>query len=121
MPISPLPPLQYLVAFEAVVRHSSFTRAAAELHLSQSAVSRQISHLEEFLGRQLFLREPRRALQLTVAGRRYASSVQSSLEACSDATFDVMKRYGDLDLTVACSSGFATLWLAPRIGSFYAS
>ncbi|MGK2832857.1 LysR substrate-binding domain-containing protein [Ralstonia pseudosolanacearum] len=120
MRISPLPPLQCLIAFESAARHSSFTRAAAELNLTQSAVSRQIGQLEDFLGRQLFLREPR-ALQLTVAGQRYADRVRSQLEACSDATFDVMKRYGDLDLAVACSSGVATLWLAPRIGHFYAS
>lgn len=107
MRISPLPPLQCLIAFESAARHSSFTRAAAELNLTQSAVSRQIGQLEDFLGRQLFVREPR-ALQLTVAGQRYADRVRSQLEACSDATFDVMKRYGDLDLAVACSSGVAT-------------
>lgn len=121
MRISPLPPLQYLIAFEAVVRHCSFTRAATELNLTQSAVSRQIGQLEAFLGRPLFAREPRRALQLTVAGKRYADRVRVLLEMCSDATHDVMKRYGDLDLAVACSSGVATLWLAPRIGSFHAS
>ncbi|MBB6591727.1 LysR family transcriptional regulator [Ralstonia solanacearum] len=121
MRISPLPPLHFLIAFEAVVRHSSFTRAAVELHLTQSAVSRQIGQLEAFLGRSLFEREPRRALQLTVAGKRYADRVRRLLEQCSDATHDVMKRYGDLDLAVACSSGVATLWLAPRIGSFHAS
>lgn len=109
---------QYLIAFEAVVRHASFTRAAAELNLTQSAVSRQIGQLEAFLGRPLFVRDPRRALQLTVAGKRYADRVRFLLETCSDATYEVMRRYGDLDLSVACSSGVATLWLAPRIGSF---
>ncbi|MGA4127548.1 LysR substrate-binding domain-containing protein [Ralstonia nicotianae] len=121
MRISPLPPLQYLIAFEAVVRHASFTRAAAELNLTQSAVSRQIGQLEAFLGRPLFVRDPRRALQLTVAGKRYADRVRFLLETCSDATYEVMRRYGDLDLSVACSSGVATLWLAPRIGSFHTS
>lgn len=121
MRISPLPPLPNLIAFEAVVRHTSFTRAAAELNLTQSAVSRQIGQLEAFLGRPLFVRDPRRPLQLTTAGKRYADRVRFLLEACSDATHDVMRRYGDLDLSVACSSGIGTLWLAPRIGSFCAS
>lgn len=121
MRISPLPPLHYLIAFEAVVRHASFTRAAAELHLTQSAVSRQIGQLEAYLGRPLIVRDPRRALQLTIAGKRYADRVRYLLEKCSDATHEVMKRYGDLDLVVACSSGVATLWLAPRIGTFHAS
>ena len=58
MRISPLPPLPSLIAFEAAMRHGSFTRAAAELHLTQSAISRQIAQLERFLGKKLFLREP---------------------------------------------------------------
>ncbi|WP_408288625.1 LysR family transcriptional regulator [Paraburkholderia sediminicola] len=57
MALSPLPPLACLQAFEASARYLSFTRAGQELHLSTSAVSRQISQLEEFLGRRLFVRE----------------------------------------------------------------
>ncbi|AIO68220.1 LysR substrate-binding domain-containing protein [Burkholderia oklahomensis] len=117
MRISPLPPLQCLIAFEASVRHASFTRAASELNLTQSAISRQIGQLEEFLGRALFLREPR-ALRLTVAGERYAERIRALLEECSEATFEIMKRYGDLDLAVACSAGVGTLWLTPRLSSF---
>lgn len=117
MRISPLPPLQCLIAFEASVRHASFTRAAGELHLTQSAISRQIGQLEEFLGRALFLREPR-ALRLTVAGERYAGRIRALLEECSEATFEIMKRYGDLDLAIACSAGVGALWLTPRLGAF---
>ncbi|GLU31575.1 LysR substrate-binding domain-containing protein [Trinickia caryophylli] len=120
MRISPLPPLQCLIAFEASVRHASFTRAAVELNLTQSAISRQIGQLEEFLGRTLFLREPR-ALRLTVAGERYASRVRTLLEECSEATFEIMKRYGDFDLSVACSSGIGILWLTPRLCAFRAA
>jgi DNA-binding transcriptional LysR family regulator len=120
MRITPLPPLPCLVAFEAAVRHASFTRAAAELHLTQSAISRQIQQLEEFLGRSLFVRE-HRSLRLTMAGEQYASQVHRLLTQCAEATLDVMKHYGDLELTIACSSGVAVLWLTPRLPKFRAA
>ncbi|WP_447745553.1 LysR substrate-binding domain-containing protein [Pseudomonas nicosulfuronedens] len=119
MRITPLPPLQCLVAFEASLRHASFTRAAEELHLSQSAISRQVQQLEGYLGRPLFIRE-HRSLRLTPVGERYASEVRRLLAQCAEATFDVMKHQGDLDLTVACSSGVASLWLLPRLPHFRA-
>jgi DNA-binding transcriptional LysR family regulator len=119
MRISPLPPLPCLVAFESTMRHGSFTRAATELHLTQSAISRQVAQLERFLGKKLFVREPR-ALRLTVAGQQYAEQVQRLLVACAEATEDVMKRKGHVELSVACSSGVAVLWLAPRLAAFRA-
>jgi len=82
------------------VRHASFTKAANELHLTQSAISRQIQQLEEFLGRSLFVRE-HRSLRLTIAGERYAVDVQRLLANCAESTLEVMKRYGDLELTVS--------------------
>jgi len=119
MRISPLPPLPSLIAFEAAVRHNSFTRAATELHLTQSAISRQIAQLERFLGKKLFIREPR-SLRLTVAGQRYAEEVQRLLVGCAEVTADIMKRKGHSELTVACSSGVAVLWLTPRLARFRA-
>ncbi|MGO4302398.1 MULTISPECIES: LysR substrate-binding domain-containing protein [unclassified Cupriavidus] len=119
MRISPLPPLPCLVAFESAMRHGSFTRAASELHLTQSAISRQVAQLERFLGKKLFIREPR-ALRLTVSGQEYAEQVQRLLVGCAEATEDVMKRKGQVELTVACSSGVAVLWLAPRLATFRA-
>lgn len=119
MRISPLPPLPCLVAFEAAMRLGSFTRAAAELHLTQSAISRQVAQLEQYLGKKLFVREPR-ALRLTVSGQRYAEVVQRLLVGCAEATEDVMKRKGHTELTIACSSGVAVLWLTPRLGGFRA-
>lgn len=117
MAISPLPPLHCLVAFDAAVRHGSFTKAAVELHLTQSAVSRQIAQLETFLGRTLFMRE-HRTLRLTVAGQHYASQIQRLLGECAEATAELMKHHGDLDLTVACSSGVAVLWMTPQLMRF---
>ncbi|MGQ7244291.1 LysR substrate-binding domain-containing protein [Salinicola sp. V024] len=117
MRISPLPPLNALIAFEAAVRHMSFTRAAVELNLSQSAVSRQIVHLEQFLGRKLFIREQRQ-LALTRAGETYALQVRSILDDCVNATAEVMKSTGESELTVACTAGVAQFWMAPRLGRF---
>jgi len=118
MRIQPLPPLQCLVAFEASVRHASFTRAAVELNLTQSAISRQVQQLEAFLRRPLFFREYR-SLRLTPAGERYALEVHRLLGYCAEATFEVMKRHGDQELTVACSSGVASLWLTQRLPLFH--
>jgi DNA-binding transcriptional LysR family regulator len=117
MRIPNLPPLQCLLAFEAAIRNGSITRTAAELNLTPSAVSRQIAQLEQFLGRTLFIRE-KRLLRLTLTGHQYGAQVHALLTECSRATTDIMKTRGRLDLTIACASGTATFWLAPRIGDF---
>jgi DNA-binding transcriptional LysR family regulator len=117
MRITPLPPLQCLVAFEAAARHASFTRAASELHVTQGAVSKQISQLEEFLGRSLFVREYR-CLRLTAAGEKYAIHIRALLAGCAGATSEVMKHQGHQKLTIACSSGVAVLWLTSRLPQF---
>lgn len=117
MRIEPLPPLQNLIAFETAVRHGSFTRAAVELNLTQSAVSRQVAGLEEFLGRALFRREHKR-IHLTVAGQHYAEQVHRLLAALADSTADVMAHSGEQELVLACSSGVAALWLGPLLGRF---
>jgi len=114
-----LPPLQCLIAFESVSRHSSITRAAIELEITASAVSRQIVQLEQFLGRSLFIREHRR-LKLTVTGRQYGEHVQELLKECSQVTTELMKARGRMDLTIGCASGVAVFWLAPRIADFMA-
>lgn len=115
--ISPLPPLHSLVAFESAMRLGSFTKAAAELNITQSAVSRQISQLEAFLGRSLFTRE-KGTVKATMAGEQYARQVTGLLNGVSDATSDVMKYSGESEITIACSSGVALLWLTPRLNSF---
>ncbi len=117
MRLEPLPPLQTLIAFEAAVRHGSFTRAASELHLTQSAISRQVAQLEEFLGRALFRREHKR-IHLTVAGQVYAEQVHRMLTQCAEATAELMTHSGEQELTLACSSGVAALWLGPLAGQY---
>ncbi|KZY29817.1 hypothetical protein A3731_25920 [Roseovarius sp. HI0049] len=73
------PPLSWLRAFEAAARHLSFTLAAQELNLTQSAVSQHVRSLEDYLGRELFIRRTR-ALQLTEAGANYLPTVREAFE-----------------------------------------
>jgi DNA-binding transcriptional LysR family regulator len=117
MRINPLPPLHSLIAFESAIRLGSFTRAGAELCLTQSAVSRQISQLEDFLGKRLFVRE-KGTVTATPSGEQYGRQVASLLAGVSEATADTMKYKGEEELTIACSTGIALLWLTPRISAF---
>ena len=80
-----LPPIADLLAFEAAARHASISRAAQELHLTQSAVSRQIRQLEQQLGMALFHRV-RQRIVLTDAGRVYAADVRAALQQLSAST-----------------------------------
>ena len=79
-----LPPLSSLRAFEAVARHASFTRAARELHVTQSAVSHQIRGLEDYWGIALFKRS-RRSVVLTESGSALAPVVRDGLSRISEA------------------------------------
>ena len=80
-----LPPLNALRVFEAAARHLSFTRAAAELHVTQAAVSHQIKLLEDDLGVPLF-RRMHRALLLTDEGQQLLPSVRAAFDELSTAT-----------------------------------
>jgi LysR family glycine cleavage system transcriptional activator len=112
--------LDLLHAFESAARHLSFTRAGAELFLSQSAVSRQIQQLEESVGAPLFERR-HRALALTEAGRIMRRAVEDSLERLRDAAARVRSTSGAQPLTVTCTPGFASFWLIPRLPAFTAA
>ncbi|WP_323120013.1 LysR substrate-binding domain-containing protein [Burkholderia alba] len=109
--------MQSLVVFDSAARHLSFTRAAKELNITQSAVSRQVSRLEQFLGRALFTRK-RQRLALTPAGEKYANDIRGILGSCASATHDLMKQKGTQNITIACGAGTSTLWLAPRLPEF---
>jgi DNA-binding transcriptional LysR family regulator len=111
-----IPPLSSLQAFEAVARRKSFSLAAAELHLTPSAVSHQIAKLEDLFGQRLFERSTR-GIDLTATGQTYLQRVASALGAINDATDNL--RHGVKDtLYVHSSPSFASLWLMPRIGKF---
>ena len=112
-----LPSLNGLRAFESVARHQSFTRAAEELNVTQTAVSHQIKTLEERLGLKLFDRRSR-ALRLTEAAKNYLPSVRSAFDELHDATERLIRRDGDATLTVSTLTSFAAKWLVPRLGGF---
>ncbi len=112
-----LPALDLLKAFEAAARHLSFTRAGAELCLSQSAVSRQIRQLETQLGLPLFVRRTR-ALLLTEAGRRYFRDVSQALHQLREAGANLRAARGDRVVTVTTAMTFASLWLVPQLADF---
>jgi LysR family transcriptional regulator, glycine cleavage system transcriptional activator len=116
-PNRPLPPLDLLRGFEAAARHLSFTRAAAELFLTQSAVSRQIQALEEFLGVPLFERR-HKALALTEAGQSYYRTVAASLDQVREATRRLREARLRNVLTVTTTISFASIWLVPRLAHF---
>lgn len=112
-----LPPLELLPAFEASARHLSFTKAGEELFLTQSAVSRQIQALEEFIGVPLFERR-HKALALTDAGQAYFRTVGPVLDQLREATRRLRDiRTGNL-LTVTTTVSFASTWLVPRLARF---
>jgi DNA-binding transcriptional LysR family regulator len=109
--------LDLLHTFEAAARHLSFTRAGAELFLSQSAVSRQVQQLEDSVGAPLFERR-HRALALTEAGRVLHRAVEDSLERLRDAAARVRSSAVRPHVTVTCTPGFASFWLIPRLAGF---
>ncbi len=114
------PPLTALRAFEAAARTLSFTKAAGELGLTQSAVSHAIRQIEERFAAPLFRRNSRR-LELTDAGKRYAPYVSEALAKlrAGDIAVTNPDRRARV-LTVSVSPSFAAKWLAPRIGDFAA-
>ncbi len=112
-----LPPLDLLRGFEAAARHLSFTRAASELFLTQSAVSRQIQALEAFVGVDLFERR-HKALALTDAGQAYYRTVAQALDVLRDATRKLKESRKGHVLTVTTTVSFAALWLVPRLARF---
>ena len=112
-----LPPLNALRAFEAAARHGSFSAAAQELRVTDSAVSQQVRTLERYLGTRLFKRLPR-GLLLTELGSTYLPVLTAGFDRLSEATLRL--RSGDVGgmLTVAALPAFASGWLLPRIGRF---
>ncbi|QGW80522.1 LysR substrate-binding domain-containing protein [Variovorax paradoxus] len=112
-----LPPLELLRSFEAAARRLSFTLAAGELHLTQSAVSRQIQQLEASLGVLLFERR-HRSLALTEAGGVMQRAVTDSLERLRDATARLRATSAPRQVAITSTPGFASFWLIPRLARF---
>jgi LysR family transcriptional regulator, glycine cleavage system transcriptional activator len=118
-PYRPLPPLGTLRTFEAVARHLSFTMAATDMALTQSAVSHQIRALEDHLGARLFRRR-HRGIEMTPEGRTFLEGVRGGLDSILLATERIRNQHRVGVLTVASPAAFAIWWLVPRLGRFAA-
>ena len=110
-----IPSTGMLVAFEAAARHQSFTKAAQELFLTQSAICRQIAALEDFIGVPLF-RRARQGVKLTEAGAAYSRQMATRLDEVERDTLAVMANAGHgTAIELAVVPTFATRWLLPRL------
>jgi DNA-binding transcriptional LysR family regulator len=113
-----LPSLNAIRTFEAVARYNSFTRAAEELNVTQSAASRLVRSLEEYLQVPLFTRQSRR-IELTDQGRFYNELVRDSLDLIEAGTVELISsKEGKGTLTIGMLPTFGTRWLVPRLPSF---
>jgi DNA-binding transcriptional LysR family regulator len=111
-----LPPLPNLQAFEAVARRRSFALAAAELHLTASAISHQVARLESHLGVRLFDRSAH-GVRLSASGEQYLSRIGGAIAAITAATDDVQHGVSN-SLYVHSAPSLASLWLMPRLRAF---
>ncbi len=112
-----LPSLNGLRAFEAAARSLSFTQAAEELNVTQTAISHQIRRLEDQLGLKLFIRQ-NRTLLLTRAAQEYLPSVRSAFEDLRRATQRLHRTGPDGRLTISTTASLATKWLVSRVAAF---
>ena len=115
-----LPPLRLLTVFETVLRHGGIRPAAAELNVSQPAVSQALKQLEDHLGAKLLDRGTRPA-GLTEAGRLLRRATVDGLGRIAEAIEEIsrLSAGASQSVTIACSVGFATYWLMPRLAAFY--
>jgi len=115
-----LPPFKCLLAFDAAARLGSFSRAAEELSLTQSAISQQLLKLEESVGQGLFMRNGK-GVQLTAAGELLYETVRETLASLS-AGLDRIEPYKSKDsVLIACPPDFAHGWLTPRLDALKAA
>ena len=114
-----LPPLNAVRAFVAAARHQSFTRAAADLHVTHSAVSRQIRTLEAYLGVALFERRTRQVV-LTPEGQAFYAQADAALAQIGTAARAVMARAPARTVRINVRPSFAVRWLIPRLPDFVA-
>lgn len=110
--------LAWLRSFDAAARHGSFTKAAAELCITQGAVSQQVKQLEDWLRRPLFLRTPR-ALLPTPEGQWLAVVLRESFTAIESTLAQMRQPAEAATATLSCSPSFAMSWLTPRLGEFF--
>jgi LysR family transcriptional regulator, glycine cleavage system transcriptional activator len=112
-----LPSLNGLRAFEAAARLMSFTHAAAELNVTQTAISHQIRRLEEQLGVRLFIRQ-NRSLALTREAEDYLPAIRAAFDDLRRATARLLRAERDTQLIVSTTASLATKWLVSRVAAF---
>lgn len=112
-----LPSLNGLKVFECAARHMSFTKAASELNVTQTAVSHQVRRLEDELGIRLF-RRSRERLELTASGQAYLQGVSLAFDQLRFSTEQLLEGCNNTTLTISTLATFASKWLLPRLGSF---
>jgi len=112
-----LPPLNALRVFEAAARHLSFKEAAAELHITQAAVSHQVKSLEDYLGVELF-RRAGRGVQLTEAARACLPKLREGFDALAAAVEMIRERGAETELVITAPPVFTARWLMPRLADF---
>lgn len=112
-----LPPLNALRVFEAAARHLSFKEAAAELSITQAAVSHQIKSLEDYLGVELF-RRAGRGVQLTDAARACLPRLREGFDALAAAVEMIRERAEESELIITAPPVFTARWLMPRLADF---
>ncbi len=113
-----LPPLNALRAFEAGARLLNFTRAADDLHVTQTAVSHQVRLLEEWFGKRLFVRAGK-GLKLTEAGAALYPVTSQALDHIGEVSARIRSADSRRTLTVSVTPTFGTRWLAQRLGHFW--
>ncbi|MFK5977734.1 MAG: LysR family transcriptional regulator [Rhizobiaceae bacterium] len=115
-----LPPLRLLVTFEAIARLGAMREAAAELNVTQPAITQAMKTLEEHVGVRLLDRS-RRPARLTAAGQQLARVTRDGLDLISRTIEEIRSDANDEEhqLTVSCTLGIATYWLMPRLPDFY--
>lgn len=114
-----LPSLASLRAFEAAARHQNLSGAARELNVTHAAISQHVRRLEEELGEVLLTRQGR-GMALTDAGRLLADALSSGFATLKGGVDQIRQRGQDRAVQISVTPAFATQWLMPRIGSFWA-
>lgn len=115
--MKPPPPLHYIRSFESSARHLSFTDAANELGYTQAAISNHVRALEQYLGRQLFIRYPR-SLKLTEMGEAFLPTLRQGLNQIDFATESILAAVRNRTVVISCPTSLAENWLAKCIAGF---
>lgn len=117
LPSRRLPPLDYLIAFEASAECASFAGASKRLNISMTAISRKVRLLEQHFGLTFFLRG-HRSIDLTPQGREFLARIRPALDLIRDAADDALRTSQNRPVTLAATNSVAALWLTPRLTAF---